>query len=272
MTTPNSVGGLARSLLIPQLVFLSIALLLTFTLTNSPRQTLLLKRPINWWTVPAAALLAIVLHPAVNWLQVLVLDLYKISPNVQPALEQMSQLLKKADWRLVLLLIAVTPALCEEIAFRGFVLSGLRHLGHKWRAVFFSALLFGFTHGILQQSIIASLVGMVIGFLAVQSGCLLPCMVYHVIHNALGVLGSRITPEQFPDWPMLWMFVTPGKDGGCEFGYPAFVAGSLAGLLLLIWFGRLPCPNSPEAVLEETIRSGETNGMSVKVPSPLGER
>ena len=91
------------------------------------------------------------------------------------------------------------PALCEELAFRGFILSGLRHLGHKWRAIFFSALLFGLTHGILQQSLIASLVGMVIGFLAMQSGSILPGMAFHVVHNALGVVNSRIPSECLPN-------------------------------------------------------------------------
>jgi sodium transport system permease protein len=157
----------------------------------------------------------------------------------------MNQLITGADWWIVLLLIAVTPALCEEIAFRGFILSGFRHLGHKWRAIFFSALLFGFTHGVLQQSIMASLVGMVIGFIAVQSGSIWPCMVFHFVHNGLGVFTSRIAPEQFPDWSWLGTFVTPGKDGGCQYAYSTAVAGALAGLLLMAFFLTLPSSDSP---------------------------
>jgi sodium transport system permease protein len=223
-------------------------LAMTITLTGSPRQTLLLKLPLKWphWlTIPAAALLAVVLHPAVQWLGNLVLENFKLGQNIEQALKQMEQLLRGTDGWIVLLLFAVTPAFCEELAFRGFILSGLRQFGHKWRAVFFSALLFGFTHGVLQQSIMASLVGMVIGFIAVQSGSIYPCMAYHVIHNGLGVMSSRITPEQFPDWPWLWAFVTPGKDGGCQYAYSTAVAGALAGLLLMVWFSRLPCSDSP---------------------------
>ena len=37
------------------------------------------------------------------------------------------------------------PAVCEELAFRGFILSGFRRLGHKRRAIVYSALLFGLT-------------------------------------------------------------------------------------------------------------------------------
>ena len=105
----------------------------------------------------------------------------------------MQELFRQADFWPLLLLIAVVPAVCEELAFRGFILSGFRHLGHKWRAIVYSALLFGLAHGILQQSLIASLVGVVLGYLAVQSGSILPGMVFHLCHNALAssTAGSR---------------------------------------------------------------------------------
>ena len=47
----------------------------------------------------------------------------------------------QADFWPLLLVIALVPAVCEELAFRGFILSGFRHLGHKWRAIVLSALL-----------------------------------------------------------------------------------------------------------------------------------
>ena len=53
-------------------------------------------------------------------------------------------------WQAVLL-FALLPAVCEEVAFRGFILSGLRHMGHKWRAILISSIFFGVAHGMLQQ-------------------------------------------------------------------------------------------------------------------------
>ena len=121
----------------------------------------------------------------------------------------------------------MVPAVCEELAFRGFILSGFRHLGHKWRAIVYSALLFGLTHGILQQSLIACLLGTVLGFLAVQSGSILPGMVFHVVHNTLAVANSRITPDMIPNSPLLRKLVTPADGGGCAFEWPLVVVGSL---------------------------------------------
>ena len=99
-----------------------------------------------------------------------------------------------SGWQ-VLLIAALVPALCEELAFRGFILSGFRHLGHKWRAIVYTAIFFGLTHGVLQQSLIAALIGVVIGLLAVQSGSIVPGMLYHVIHNSLPLLAARIPDD-----------------------------------------------------------------------------
>ena len=250
-------GDFARMALMTQIVVIAIpALLMTFLLTSSPRQTLLLKMP-PWLTIPAAALLAIVLHPVANFLQTVVSDLYKINDNVLPALEHMQVLLQQANVLPLVLLLAIVPAICEELAFRGFILSGFRHLGHKWRAIIYTSLFFGFTHGVLQQSLIACLLGTVLGFLAVQSGSILPGVIFHLVHNALAVANSRIMPEMLPDSPVLKNLVTSADGGGFLFQWPLVVVGSLAAVLLLTWFGRLNGPKSQEEALAEAIDRGE---------------
>ena len=84
-------------------------------------------------------------------------------------------------------LMAVLPAICEELAFRGFILSGLRHLGNKWWAIGLSAVFFGFTHSVIQQSLAATVLGLVIGYVAVQTGSLIPCILFHFTYNGLGI-------------------------------------------------------------------------------------
>jgi len=265
MTTPSGFGGFVHTVLVTQLAVIAVpALLMTFLLTRSPRQTLLLKLP-SWWAIPAAALLAVVLHPAANRLQMVVERLYPINESVRAALEEMQHVIGQANFWSLVLILGVVPALCEELAFRGFILSGFRHLGHRWRAIVYSALFFGLTHGVLQQSMIASLLGVVIGYLAVQSGSIFPGIAFHVLHNTLAVANSRIAPEWIPDSPLARMFVTPVDGGGCLFTWLTVVVGSLIGVLLLIWFGRSPCPMSAEESLEAAIERGEHDDLSPTV-------
>src|SRR4029079_18574113 len=100
-------------------------------------------------------------------------------------------------------MMALLPAICEELAFRGFVLSGLRHLGSKRWAIGLSAIFFGMAHGIIQQSLSATALGLVIGYVAVQTGSLIPGMLFHLTYNSLMFVGpslmEKLVPHRAPD-------------------------------------------------------------------------
>ncbi len=248
----------AKIAVISQLVvILTPALLMTVMLTRSPRKTLLLDLP-HWGAVPAAILLALMAHPWVIALQQLVTTLYPMQKL--EGLERMFDGAPNIWW--ILLVIAVLPALCEEIAFRGFILSGLRHLGHRWRAITISALFFGVSHGILQQSIIATFVGCLIGYLAVQTGSVWTGVAYHMVHNSLAVLASKLKePESWPQWLrdridgeqlleiLVWQI---GPD--TEIYSPwIMLPTALVGAGLLFYFHQLPHYKSDEEALQESI-------------------
>jgi len=189
-------------------------------------------------------------------MQVVVARLYPISENVKDALQSVEQMLADAPFWQLVLVIAVVPAVCEELAFRGFILAGFRHLGHKWRAIVYSAVFFGLAHAILQQSLIACVVGVVIGYIAVQSGSILPCMIFHVLHNTLALATTRITPQLLKDWPPLDYVITPVDGGGHVYSWPLLLGGMLGSVLILAWFGRLPYRKSSEEELRDALRRG----------------
>jgi sodium transport system permease protein len=257
MTVPNDFSDFARMELITQLVvFLTPILLMTAVLTSSPLQTLLLKLP-KWRTIPAALMLAVFLHPLANVLQSAFTQLYPVSEEMKNSLEKFSQILNQAGIWQLLIVIAVLPAICEELAFRGFILSGFRHIGRKWRAIVITAFFFGVVHGIIQQSLLACLLGVVLGFLAVQSGSILPCIVFHLTHNSLALLNSRLTPAMFENISGMGSLIVPGKNGGCTYTWSVVIFGALAGLLIMIWFGLLPYQKTPEEALQQAIARGE---------------
>lgn len=238
--------------LITQLaVILAPLLILTFSLTTNPARTLLLRwpRPL---TIPAAVLLALALHPAVRALQVAVMEqLYPPNEEMIKLLVQMQELFNAAPLWAVLGIIAAVPAICEELAFRGFILSGFRHLGRKWRAIIFSAIFFGLSHAILQQSIIATAVGIVIGYLAVQTASIWPGVLFHLVHNSLGVLTSR--PELVQQFPALARYLGAPGENGPLYQWPSVLACSFVAIGLLAWFSLLPVAKSDEELQREEI-------------------
>jgi len=263
-----SFTELAQTIFVSQVVVIALpALLMTILLTRDPLRTLRLRERPTLLSIPAALLLAVVLHPVAQGAALVVQYLYPVGPDAVALGESLDKYLKQAPYAwLPFVLIGLLPAVCEELTFRGFILSGLRHIGHKWWAIGLSAVFFGVVHGIFQQSLIAVLLGLVLGYLAVQTGNLIPCIVFHVTHNSLALLSGRlrISPETYDRYPGLDAFIVPLKDTGQEkfiFGWPLILGGALAAAYLLLWFHRLPYQKSSEEQLQEALeQQGELEG------------
>jgi membrane protease YdiL (CAAX protease family) len=84
----------------------------------------------------------------------------------------------------VFLLIAVQPAVFEELAFRGFVLTSLRPTLSDVEAVVVSAMLFMTLHISPAAFPHTLAMGLAAGFIRLRSRSLLPCMVMHFVHNS----------------------------------------------------------------------------------------
>ena len=95
-----------------------------------------------------------------------------------------------------ILLIAIIPALCEELLFRGFLLSSLSASGRKWTAITTSAIIFGIFHFVLFRFAVTAGLGALLAYVVWQSRSIWPAVLAHLLHNTLGVLS--ITR---PEWP-----------------------------------------------------------------------
>jgi sodium transport system permease protein len=252
-TQVTTFRGFAVQAVVLQIaVILTPALILTFSLTTSPRETLRLRLP-HFAAVPAAVLLALLLHPTIGALRTMVMQLYPIREDLMGQLEGLQAMFTKPPLWQALAVIALTPAICEELAFRGFILSGFRHFGRKWRAILFSAVFFGLAHGLLQQSLIAFVVGTVIGYIAVQTGSIWPCMAFHLVNNSIGVFISRVTPEVQEQYPILLTLFGATGENGAIYSWPVVLVTGLLSLAILAWFFLLPVAKSAEELEREQI-------------------
>ncbi len=96
---------------------------------------------------------------------------------------------------LPLLAVALLPAVCEEPLFRGLILSGLRPLG-RWPAVAASALLFAFLHGSIYQLLPTFFLGVLLGWLVVRTGSLVPSVLAHALNNAIALATAYVAVRQ----------------------------------------------------------------------------
>lgn len=91
--------------------------------------------------------------------------------------------------------VALTPAICEEIMFRGLILRVLEHRFGTKKAIVFSGFLFGLYHLRINQLLVLSIIGMLLAWITIRSGSLYPAMIIHAINNGLLSLSPRLFPE-----------------------------------------------------------------------------
>ncbi|MEX2027792.1 MAG: CPBP family glutamic-type intramembrane protease, partial [Pirellulaceae bacterium] len=125
---------------------------------------------------------------------------------------------------LLILSVAIVPAVCEEWFFRGYLLGAIRERTSAWSAILLTALLFGLFHVfvtvILPVRFLPSLtLGIVLGYVCWRTGSVLPGILLHAIHNGLLILMGRYQ-TQLAQWgfgasetqhvPPLWLAAAAG--------------------------------------------------------------
>ncbi len=129
-------------------------------------------------------------------------------PMSEETVRQMTQLLlpKDASQLELFFLIAVCPAFCEEMAFRGGLLHALQQplerLRPSWRTCVLVGLTFGVFHFSVQRILPTAVIGSLLTYVALVTGSIWPCMVLHLINNALAVFLSSLEIDyaHLPGW------------------------------------------------------------------------
>lgn len=239
VTAASRSTAMMQLLMIQQLVIIATpALMMGVMLTSSIRATFRLRWPRSI-ELAAALALPVVLHPVVLTLAGLIQGFFPpLPPAVVEALGSMTD--DSQPLWLVLLAFAGAPALCEEIAFRGFILSGFCRGGRIYIAMVFSSLAFGVMHLIPQQVFNASLLGLVLGLMCIRSRSLVPGIAFHFMFNGLEVVRNRYG-TQLPTggaWDYAWKV----EEGSLVY-QPLLVLTCLAaGTALIVWWWRQPSP------------------------------
>src|SRR6185369_10695263 len=88
---------------------------------------------------------------------------------------------------LIVLTLAIVPAVFEELCFRGFIYGALRSRLSGPATIVASALLFGVFHEILSSGRLlpSTFLGLVLGWVRFRTRSVLPGMLLHTLNNGL---------------------------------------------------------------------------------------
>lgn len=83
-----------------------------------------------------------------------------------------------------LVLLAVVPAIVEELLFRGIIYNGLKQYGKK-TAIIVSAVLFALIHGNVDQTVYPILFGIILAYIVYKTDNIVYAMIAHFVNNAI---------------------------------------------------------------------------------------
>ncbi len=101
-----------------------------------------------------------------------------------------------SEMLLIVITVSVTPAICEEFFFRGFVQGSFEYKLKPFTAIFLTSFFFGVYHfnpyGLLPLIVL----GMYLGFSVYQSNSLIVSMVLHFLNNFISIVAYFIFGDE----------------------------------------------------------------------------
>jgi sodium transport system permease protein len=233
------------------------ALFMAVLLNTRPRDALALRGPSIREMALAAVLAVLLLPPITGLTQAVTWWFPNLLENRHPLVEILRALtsgqeLSRGQLASYMCAFALLPAVCEELAFRGYLLSGLRRRFRPRSAVLVSAFLFALYYMNAFLFVPAFFLGVALGLLTLRSKSLLPAVALHFLHNSVLIAGiplGRLSDVYLPEpWRPLW----PWLVGSCL---------SLA-LALLWWLYRKPYVD-----LERSLRCAAVAPLTCPTPT-----
>lgn len=240
---PQGFADIATLVIVPQIgLILAPTLLMAIICTRSLRHSLRMTLPVSPVVLPVALLLGVTLHPLYVLLASWISAVYPISESAMASMKPFAEQINQAPWLYVVLLMALLPAICEELAYRGFMFGGLAREGAPLRAILVTSVVFGISHGVLQQSLSATVMGLILGLVALKTGSVLPGIIIHFTNNMLSVSLGRLAES---DLRGIHLFVREAAEGAQYQPIWTVVAGCVA-LCCLLYFTFLRMPEPTE--------------------------
>lgn len=145
-------------------------------------------RPVSLYQAGLAILLGLCLVP---WLEAVHYFQEQLGGDTAQLQQRVQSWLQGSHPAWILLTMALVPAVCEELLFRGFVLNQLLGPETRARAILVSAVLFGIFHRHLLLILPAGLAGILFAVMVYRSRSLAPAILAHLTVNTCAVALSH---------------------------------------------------------------------------------
>ena len=183
-----------------QILLVALVPLAFLHLLKLDKRTALSLRPVTarnlFWCVLLALSVLFLLDEIVYWQEQLTGVRASLSPEIQKLLRADSPL--QLVW--IFFALALIPAICEELLFRGFILGRFLETGQPGQSLMMTSLLFGLFHRNLPALLPATLAGIMLAFAVWRTGSLYCGIVIHTTVNTWAILVVNTRLGEFLPW------------------------------------------------------------------------
>lgn len=182
-------------------IFLCSSLLFAYKSDQRPLQYLGWKKPqpALFWIIGIALLL--LAYPLASWINQTNEDLHlpasfqglenkirAMEAKMENAVKAMLQMRSFGEYLLMLLLVALVPAFCEEVFFRSVLQRLFIQMSKRpWMGIIITAIFFSLFHGSLLGFFTRVFLGILLGAMYWYSGSIWPSVIAHFLHNGIQV-------------------------------------------------------------------------------------
>lgn len=130
--------------------------------------------------------------------------LVPIFPESARGLTEIDDMMLNQPVYLLILVVALMPAIGEELLFRGFVMGTLKNRCRPTAAVLVTTLIFAVYHMSLIKMFTIGIVGLGLSLVAYKTGSIAASMCVHFINNLLSVLITKYPDQMQKAFPVLF--------------------------------------------------------------------
>lgn len=128
-----------------------------------------------------------------NYLLVMVVSslLLVIAPEQMTATsEGLNSVISSKGLLLGILIVSLSPAICEEAVHRGFILHTFKNVKHEWITVLVMGIIFGVFHLDPVRFLPTAVLGAALSFIMVKTGNMVLPALFHAVNNLVPLLLS----------------------------------------------------------------------------------
>ncbi|MGX4598985.1 ABC transporter permease subunit/CPBP intramembrane protease [Faecalimicrobium sp. JNUCC 81] len=176
-----------------QVMIIALPLLFAFYIKTDFKKTFSLKMPSIKHIIGGVVLWA----GAYIFMNIVIQVILHFFPQNMDVIEALNEtIIIKDNFILNLLVVALMPAICEEMFFRGFIYTSFKGKNSYKAAIVCSGILFGFMHMDFIRIIPTSILGISFAYCVYKSGSIFVPMILHFINNTLSVTASHYSDNE----------------------------------------------------------------------------